>query len=80
MEKLRLIQKLQVVNGWTSNPLHSIPLCKGCFFGKQQLVFPKEGSCATTILALVHFDVCMPMQTHSHRGALYFLTFIDDYN
>jgi hypothetical protein len=43
-------------------------------------VFPKEGSCATTILALVHFDVCMPMQTHSHRGALYFLTFIDDYN
>ncbi len=73
------MQKLQVVNGLTSHPLHSIPLCEGCFFGKQ-LMFPKEGSCATTILALVHFDVCKPMQTHSHGGAQYFRTFIDDYN
>jgi hypothetical protein len=60
------MQKLQVVHKLTSNPLHSIPLCEGCFFGKQQLMFPKE---ATIILALVHFDVCRPMQTHSHGGA-----------
>jgi hypothetical protein len=63
------MQKLQVVHRLTSNPLHSIPLCEGCFFGKQRLMFPKEGSCATTILTFVHFDVCRPMQTHSHGGA-----------
>jgi hypothetical protein len=75
MEKLHVMQKFQVVNELTSNPLHSIPLCKGCFFGKQQLMFPKEGNCATTILALVHFDVWRPMQTHSHGGARYFLLY-----
>jgi hypothetical protein len=74
------MQKLQVVDRLTSSPLHSIPLCEGCFFVKQQLMFPKEGNCATTILALVHFDVSRPMQTHSHGGAQYFLTFIDDCN
>jgi hypothetical protein len=74
------VQKLQVVDRLTSSPLHSIPLCEGCFFGKQQLMFPKEGNCATTILALVHFDVCRAMQTHSHGGAQYFLNFIDDCN
>jgi hypothetical protein len=35
---------------------------------------------ANTILAVVHFDVCRPMRTHSHGGAWYLLTFIDDYN
>ncbi len=74
------MQKLQVVDGLTSNPLHSIPLCGGCFFGKQQLMFPKEGSCATTILTLLDFDVCRPMQPYSHGGAWYILTFIDEYN
>jgi hypothetical protein len=49
--------------------------------GKQQrLMFPKDGSCATIVLTLVHFDVCKTMQTISHGGAQYFQTFIDDYS
>jgi hypothetical protein len=40
----------------------------------------KGGQLSYTILTLVHFDVCKPMQTYSHGGVQYFLTFIDDYN
>jgi hypothetical protein len=37
------MQKLQVVDGLTSNPLHSIPLSKGCFFWQTTIYVSKGG-------------------------------------
>ena len=35
---------------------------------------------ASTILQLVHADLCGPMQTESFGGSRYFLLFTDDYS
>jgi len=32
------------------------------------------------LLQLVHFDVCGPFKVKSFSGALYFVTFINDYS
>ena len=42
--------------------------------------FPIDcSSRATQILELVHSDVNGPMKSHTHGGAKYFITFIDDF-
>lgn len=55
--------------------------CVTCVKGKQtRLPFSDEGSRATTLLELVHSDVCGPIQVQSFGGHRYFVTFIDDYS
>jgi transposase InsO family protein len=55
-------------------------LCHSCLKGKQhRLPFPKSTSNrATERLALIHSDVCGPINPPTHSNTLYFLTFIDD--
>ena len=31
-------------------------------------------------MELIHSDVCGPLKVRTHSGALYFVTFIDDYS
>lgn len=54
--------------------------CINCLKGKQtRSSFPKNGSRASTVLELIHSDLCGPMEEDSMGGARYFVTFIDDY-
>lgn len=54
--------------------------CVICCEGKQtRLPFP-TGTRATTVLEIVHADVCGPMETKSIGMSRYFLLFVDDYS
>lgn len=55
---------------------------RGCALGKQHReAFPKDKAWrAKAPLELVHTDVCGPMDTTTHVGNKYFLTFIDDFS
>jgi 2-hydroxychromene-2-carboxylate isomerase len=56
-------------------------VCSGCAFGKlHRLPFPTGRTRATEIGGLIHSDVCGPMSKASPGGALYFVTFKDDYS
>ena len=78
---LRLLAKKEMVTGL---PLLGDfnQLCEGCILGKMHRdSFPMGKSCrAQQPLELVHSDICRPMETVSHGGNRYFLTFIDDYS
>ena len=56
--------------------------CEGCNLGKHHKDSFLAGMSwrATQPLALVHSDICGPMETVSLGGNRYFLTFIDDYS
>lgn len=54
-------------------------VCVPCLKGKQsRFPFPSQGSRATSILDLIHSDLCGPMEVASFNGSKYFLTLIDD--
>ena len=72
----------------TNNMVKGLPLidrpervCEGVIFGKQHKdTFPVEKSYrACTPLEIVHFDICVLMQTLSKGGCNYFITFINDF-
>ncbi|KAI5355034.1 hypothetical protein L3X38_007929 [Prunus dulcis] len=54
--------------------------CEGCMLGKQHRdSFPLESTWrASSLLELVHTDICGPMKTESINGNRYFLLFTDD--
>ena len=56
--------------------------CETCIKGKSHRApFPKSATNrATEPLALIHSDLCGPMPTESVGGAVYFITFIDDFS
>ena len=56
--------------------------CEACVLGKmQKKPFPKQSQHrATRPYAIVHSDVCGPMQVESKGGSRYMLTFTDDYS
>ncbi|CAL9010567.1 unnamed protein product [Prunus brigantina] len=56
-------------------------ICSGCAIGKShRSSFDKEKTWrASQPLELIHSDICGPMQTITHAGNRFFLTFIDDY-
>ena len=60
----------------------SYDFCIACAQGKQHAspVAQQATTRATEPLQLVHSDVCGPMQTASHAGHRYFISFIDDYS
>jgi hypothetical protein len=77
------LKQLEImVNGMNLKevPLHHV--CEACIEGKhQRTYFPKnEATRASKFLELVHNNVCGPMNTTSHGGARYFVTFIDDFS
>lgn len=55
--------------------------CKVCCLGKQHVLPYEESTRQTTsILDLIHSDLCGPMESESFTKAKYFVTFIDDYS
>ncbi|GKV41223.1 hypothetical protein SLEP1_g48789 [Rubroshorea leprosula] len=71
--------KKNVLSGLKEEKLEQ---CVHCLAGKQKRVSFKNHppSRKPDLLELVHFDVCGPLKVRSHGGALYFVTFIDDYS
>ena len=58
-----------------------LDFCKHCVFGKQCKQRFKTGNHnSKQILDYIHFDLRGPSPTVSYGGALYFLTFIDDFS
>jgi len=53
-----------------------------CMVGKQTIVsFKKHLTLRKSeLLQFVHFDSCGPLKVKSFNGALYFVTFVDDYS
>lgn len=55
--------------------------CEICVLGKHtRLPFGKSSTKSTSVLELVHSDVCGPMQVSSLQASRYFVTFIDDFS
>ena len=55
--------------------------CHDCAIGKMhRLSFSKSTTNTTHIGALVHSDVCGPMQVNSLKGARYYISFRDDFS
>ena len=56
--------------------------CVHCLAGKQKIVSFKSHppSRNLDLLKLVCSDLCSPFKVKSHGGAVYFVTFIDDYS
>lgn len=55
--------------------------CDTCAAGKiVRAPFPKRSHGSSSILEIVHTDLCGPMRTESKGGARYLLTFTDDYS
>ena len=59
-----------------------LDMCNHCVVGKQRRVSFKHHSSSRKeeVLELVHSDICGPLKVKSIGGALYFVTFIDDYS
>ena len=70
----------QMVEGMPKLQQPSSSFCERCVMGKfHHFPFKKDGLVrATHILQLVHSDVC-EVNVRSHRGAKYYVSFIDDY-
>lgn len=55
--------------------------CNTCLHGKMSRTpFPKVSERNSSLLEIIHSDVCGPMRTESNGKAKYFITFIDDYS
>ncbi|GBM48031.1 hypothetical protein AVEN_34361-1 [Araneus ventricosus] len=55
--------------------------CEGCLYGKQQRGrFHERPSRPIATGALIHADVCGPMQERSIGGSRYFVCFKDDFS
>lgn len=55
--------------------------CVPCLQGKlSKKPFKNSKSKSSKVLQLIHSDLCGPMSTHSWGGALYLLTFTDDFS
>jgi transposase InsO family protein len=70
-----------MVCGMPSISLSKNEICKGCMVGKNiNKLFPSSDNRASSILDLVHYDVCGPISSPSLNGCLYYVIFIDDYS
>lgn len=76
---LNCLARKKLLPGTTSGMLKR---CVHCLPGKQNRVsFHKHPPLKKAdVLELVHSDVCGPLKVRSLGGALYFVTFIDDYS
>jgi hypothetical protein len=56
-----------------------LPICEPCLADKACRKPFGKAVRASQPLELIHSDICGPMNAKARHGALYFLTFIDDY-
>ena len=82
LRNMKLMAHREMVKGLPKLKGAELSTCEGCLKGKcHRLPFPKAvHHRAKKPLELVHSDVCGPMKQKSIGGALYFVTFIDDYS
>lgn len=57
-----------------------LPRCEPCLAGKATKKPFGKASRASSPLDLIHSDICGPLNVKARHGAVYFLTFIDDYS
>ncbi|KAL4348581.1 hypothetical protein GQ457_17G010830 [Hibiscus cannabinus] len=58
-----------------------IDVCESCFLGEMtKAPFSGKGERASDLLALIHSDVCGPINTQARGGFQYFITFTDDFS
>lgn len=76
---LNVLAKKDVLPGLKNVDLEK---CSHCMADKQTRVSFKRHplSMKSKLLQLVHYDVCGPLKAKPFSGALYFVTFIDDYS
>ena len=55
-------------------------VCVQCIKGKQTNTRKMSANRSSSILELIHTDICGPFPTASWNGQQYFITFIDDYS
>jgi transposase InsO family protein len=82
LKRLKEMEGKDMVRGLKLEGSIEDMVCEHCLHGKQKR-FPfkeKSGRRATRVLELVHSDVCGPMEQNSLGGAMYFVTFIDDFS
>jgi transposase InsO family protein len=71
----------EIVTGVQDFSIEHQELCKGCALGKYtKTAFPSSDNRETSILDLIHSDVCGPMSLASLTGFLYYVIFIDDFS
>lgn len=79
-KKLSVLCSGNVVNGFGLRKVDNTQ-CETCLQGKQtRLPFPDSKTKTSSILELIHSDVCGPMRANSFGGSRYFLTFVDDFS
>ena len=70
-----------VVKGMNVTKTKSPAICEACMMGKSHRQISHTAAERTKeLLALVHSDVLGPVQTQSHQGKQYYISFIDDYS
>lgn len=76
---LKAIKAKDMVLGMSLMPKMNEINCEVCAKCKIHVkTFKPSSNRETSILGLVHSDICGPMSTESIGGAKYFVTFIDD--
>lgn len=78
---LTFMMKNKIVSGLEFDEIVEFSPCKSCTDGKlNSTPFPKRAERSSSILDIVHADICGPMRTSSKGGARYILTLSDDYS
>ena len=82
MSNQQLVQDFDIKSITKEADTQIVTQCEACIKGKaHRATMPSIATHrATTLLELVHSDVCGPMKSESIGGARYFVTFIDDYS
>jgi hypothetical protein len=75
------MQNQELILGFPFIKIYTSNICEGCIMGKYSIShFPKQGfTWASSLLDLIHSDVCGPIQTHSFNRVYYFVVFIVDF-
>ena len=71
----------QLVRVGLFSPLASVilPICKKCLAGKLTRKPLGKVKCASTLLDLIHSDICGPFNVKAQNGCSYYITFIEDF-
>jgi len=77
---MKFLHKHNLVNG-LPNIEEDKSVREACLARKQyHFKFDNNKTIATEVLEFIHSDVCGPMKTQSLGGAMYFVTFINDFS
>lgn len=80
-QRMKFMMEKKMVQGMMFQKTDTVKLCDGCIGGKtaKKKFKSVEEKRSSRKLELIHSDVCGPMQTGSHGGKKYFVSFTDDF-